>query len=87
VLRVLEDLFELAAIHSHQDEVLADKINEAFVSVMQNYYPLPEDVCVALEYDEPITVIELEVCRKLREISISCAAIPKGPPFVTFIKI
>jgi hypothetical protein len=41
--------------------------------VMESTPPclMNDDVCVALENDEPITVTELDVCGKLREISMS----------------
>lgn len=38
------------------DRDLADKINEAFASVMQEYNPLSDDVIVLCEDDEPIQV-------------------------------
>lgn len=64
----------------YEDKDLGNKINEAFVSVMENYSPLSEDVCVALENDEPITVTESVVLRKLREISTSRAGGPDNLP-------
>ena len=35
------------------NNVLSEKINEAFVSIMQGYSPLTENVLVASEDDEP----------------------------------
>lgn len=40
----------------HTDQELANKINEAFISVMNDYMPLSEDVVVPLDDDEPIIV-------------------------------
>ena len=47
------------------DNVLNEKINEAFFSVMQGYSPLSEKVLVASEDDEPLSVTEATVARKL----------------------
>ena len=49
---------------------LANKINQAFISVMEDYSPLTD--CVRV----PIYVTELSVARKLREI---CSARARGP--------
>lgn len=63
-----------------ENKDLGNKINEAFVSVMENYSPLSEDVCVVLEKDKSITVTESAVSRKLREISASRASGPDNLP-------
>ena len=62
------------------DNVLSEKINEAFVSVMQGYSPLTENVLVALEDDEPLSVTEATVARKLRAVSTSRAWGPDNLP-------
>ena len=51
------------------DNVLSEKINETFVSVMQGYSPLSENILVASEDDEPLSVTEAAVARKLRAVS------------------
>ena len=48
------------------DSVLCEKINEEFVSVKQGYSPLSENVLVASEDDDPLSVTEAIVARKLR---------------------
>ena len=48
----------------YDDNVLSKKINKVFVSAMHGYAPLSENVLVALEDDEP-----LSVTRKLRAVS------------------
>ena len=55
---------------------LADKINEAFVGVMQEYNPLSEDVMVLCEDDEPISVTVDLVAERLSKISASRAGGP-----------
>ena len=64
----------------YEDKVLSEKINEAFVSVMQDYSPLTEDVCVTSEDDEPLTVTESTVARKLRAVSTFRAGGPDDLP-------
>jgi hypothetical protein len=44
----------------YEDKGLSNRINEAFVNVMENYSLLPEDLCVTLENNEPITVTKLD---------------------------
>ena len=60
--------------------VLSEKINEAFVSVMQGYSPLSENILVASEDDEPLSVTEAAVARKLRAVSTSRAGGPDNLP-------
>ena len=62
------------------DNVLSEKINEAFVSVMQGYSPLSENILVASEDDEPLSVTEAAVARKLRAMSTSRAGGPDNLP-------
>ena len=62
------------------DQDLANEIMKAFVSVMDNYTPLSEDVCVLTDYDEPIVVDEESIAKKLRQINISRAGGPDGIP-------
>ena len=46
---------------------------KAFVSVMDDYTPSSEDVCVLTDHDEPIVVDEESISNKLRQINISIA--------------
>ena len=46
---------------------LVDKINKAFVRVIEDYSPLTECVCVDMDDDQPISVTEHTVARKLRK--------------------
>ena len=62
------------------DNVLSEKTNEAFVSVMQGYSPLSENVLVASEDDEPLSVKEATVARKLRAVSTSRVGGPDDLP-------
>ena len=62
------------------DQDLANEIMKAFVSVMDNYTPLSEDVCVLTDHDEPIIVDEESIAKKLRQINISRAGGPDGIP-------
>ena len=55
------------------DRDLADKINEAFVGVMQEYNPLSDDALVLCEDDEPISVTAGSVAARLSKISTSRA--------------
>ena len=59
---------------------MSEKINEAFVSVMQGYSPLSENILVASEDDEPLSVTEAAVARKLRAVSASRAGGPDNLP-------
>ena len=52
-----------------EDAVLAEKINQAFFSVI--YSPLADSARVSADDDDPIVVTEQSVARKLREVSIS----------------
>ena len=57
-------------IHADSNDLdLANEINDAFVSMMEDYKPLSEDVCVQIEQDEPVVVDEESVARKLRQIN------------------
>lgn len=51
----------------YKDAVLAEKINQAFVSVMKDYSPLAVGAQVSADDDNPIVVTEQSVARKLRE--------------------
>ena len=55
----------------YDDNVLSEKINEAFVSEIRGYSPLSENVLVASEDDEPLSATEATVARKLRAVSTS----------------
>ena len=59
---------------------LANKINQAFATVMDGYSPLTESVCVDTNGDQPITVTESSVRRKLRKISCARAGGPDDLP-------
>ena len=63
-----------------EEKDLSNEINKAFISVMQSYNPLSEDVCVSVEDDVPISTSELVVAAKLKEISTSRAGGPDGLP-------
>ena len=62
------------------EPTLANKINQAFVSVVDGYSPLTESVCVDTNGDQAITVTEISVRRKLREISCARAGGPDDLP-------
>ena len=49
------------------ESTLANKINQAFISIMEDYSPLTDGVCVEMDDDEPISVTELSVAQKLRD--------------------
>ncbi|XP_066024381.1 uncharacterized protein [Pocillopora verrucosa] len=63
-----------------EDAVLAEKINQAFVSVMKDYSPLADSARVSAVDDDPIVVTEQSVVRKLREVSTSRASGPDDIP-------
>ena len=63
-----------------EDAVLAEKINQAFVSIMMDYSPLADSTRVSADDDDPIVVIEQSVARKLREVSTSRASGPDDTP-------
>ena len=63
-----------------EDAVLAEKINQAFVSVMKDYSPLADSARVSANDDDPIVVTEQSVARKLREVSTSLASDPDDIP-------
>ena len=48
-----------------EEPVLADNINRAFVKIMKDYQPLKDSVRVSVEDDEPITLTEELVEKKL----------------------
>ena len=59
------------------DKCLSNKINDAFINVMQNYVLLYEDISVTINSDEsPIIVSESTIAKKLREISTSRSSGP-----------
>ena len=62
------------------DEGLGNRINEAFISVMKEFPPLPEDFNLSTDNDEPISVTETTVERLLRAISVSKASGPDELP-------
>lgn len=53
--------------------LLLQIINKAFVRVMEDYSPLTECVCADMDDDQPISVTEHSVARKLRKISCARA--------------
>lgn len=55
---------------------LAGKINDTFISVMKDYSPLKDCVHVLTDDDQPISVTEMSVARKLRAVSTSRAGGP-----------
>ena len=63
-----------------EDAVLAEQINQAFVSVMMDYSPLTDSTRVSADDDDPIVVTEQSVVRKLREVSTSRASGPNDIP-------
>ena len=50
----------------HTKQELAIKINEVFISVMNDYIPLPDDVFVPIGGDEPILVKTESMALNLR---------------------
>ncbi len=62
------------------DQELANKINETFISIMNNYCALPDDLCFPYEGDECIQVTVESVTEKLRGIDKSKADGPDGLP-------
>ena len=48
-----------------EEPVLADNLNRAFVNIMKDYQPLKDSVRVSVEDDEPITLTEELVEKKL----------------------
>ena len=62
------------------ESTLANKINKAFVSVMEDYSPLTDCVRVDMDDDQPISVNEHSVVLKLREISCARAGGPEDLP-------
>ena len=62
-----------------EDAVLAEKINQAFISVMMDYSPLTDSSRVSADDDDPIVVTEQFVARKLRKVSTSRAC---GPDYI-----
>ena len=62
------------------ESTLVDKINKAFVRVMEDYSPLTQCVCVDMDDDQPISVTEHSVARKLRKISCARAGGPDDLP-------
>lgn len=67
-----KDLRSILRINNDcSDQELANKINEAFISVTNDYTPLTDDVCVVRDEDDPIHVSFTSVQQELRKISIS----------------
>ena len=64
-----------------ENSVLCEKINEAFVSAMQDSLPLSGFVCAAWEDDTAIKVTESIVVSKLKAVSKSRAGGPDDLPF------
>ena len=62
------------------ESTLANKINKAFVSVMEDYSPLTDCVRVDMDDDQPISVNEHSVALKLCEISCARAGGPDDLP-------
>jgi hypothetical protein len=62
------------------DEGLVNRINEAFISVIKDCPPLPEDFNLSTDNEEPIIVSETTVERILRAISVSKASGPDELP-------
>ena len=62
------------------DETLGNRINEAFISVMKDFPPLPDDFNLPTDNDEPIIVSEITVERLLRAIRVSKASGPDQLP-------
>ena len=62
------------------DKGLGNRINEAFISVMKDFPPLPEDFNLSTDNDEPISVSETTVEQLLRAISVSKASGPDELP-------
>ena len=65
---------------NYAGEELSDKINEAFVGVLEKYCLLPAEFRVNTDDDEPISVTEETVVKKLKEISISPSSGPDDLP-------
>ena len=65
---------------NYTDEALSDKINKAFVSVLEKYCPLPAEFRVNTDDDEPKSVTEETVVKKLKEICISRSSGPDNLP-------
>ena len=66
--------------HTNQELAIANKINEAFISVMNDYMPLPDDVFVPICGDEPILVTTKSMALNLRQITIAKAC---GPDYLS----
>ena len=58
------------------DQELANKINETFISIMNNYSALPDDLCFPYEGDECIQVTVESVTEKLQGIDKSKGGFP-----------
>ena len=63
-----------------EEPVLAEKINQAFMNIMKDYQPLTDSVRTTSEGDQPITVTETSVGKKLRAISTSRTSGPDDLP-------
>jgi hypothetical protein len=62
--------------YDDNDQELANKINETFISIMNNYSALTDDLCFPYEGDECIQVTVEPVTEKLRGIDKSKAGLP-----------
>ena len=62
------------------EQELANRINEAFVIVMEDYTPLADSMFVPCNDDEPISVAVDQVAPKLKQISVSLAGGPDNLP-------
>ena len=62
------------------DQDLANRINETFISIMNSYSALPEDLCFPNDGDECIQVTVDSVTEKLRQIDKSKTSGPDNLP-------
>ena len=62
------------------DQDLSNRINETFISIMNSYSALPEDLCFPNDGDECIQVTVDSVTEKLRQIDKSKASGPDNLP-------
>ena len=65
---------------NYNDQDLANRINETFISIMNSYSALPEDLCFPNDGDECIQVTVDSVTEKLRQIDKSKASSPDNLP-------
>jgi hypothetical protein len=80
-MRIRKNLRSILRINrDDNDQELANKINETFISIMNNYSALPDDLCFPYEGDECIQVAMESVTEKLPGIDKSKAGGPDGLP-------